>query len=177
MEIWEARFSRIFFYLLAIKYYGRIEHDGYSCFGFGDLVIRRGGKFKVGKKNVFEKNYDIEIIGNLSIGQDNYFNKGLMISCVSDVKIGDRCLFGKSVHIYDQDHGIDGGTVSIQGQKYVTEPVVVGSDVWVGARTIILKGVRIGDGAVIGAGAVVTKDVPAMTIVGGVPARVIKMRR
>ena len=55
--------------------------------------------------------------------------------------------------------------------------VEIGNDVWIGARAIIMPGVTVGDGAIIGAGAVVTKDVPSCAIVGGVPARVIKMRK
>lgn len=63
----------------------------------------------------------------------------------------------------------------LQGDS-VSKPVVIGDDVWIGARSIILKGVHIGKGAVIAAGAVVTKDVPEYAIVGGVPAKVIKYR-
>lgn len=58
-----------------------------------------------------------------------------------------------------------------------TAPVTIGNDVWIGMRSIIMPGVNIGDGSVIGAGAVVTKDVPAYAIVGGVPAKVIKYRK
>ena len=56
------------------------------------------------------------------------------------------------------------------------EPVFIGSDVWIGRRVIILPGVHIGDGVVIGSGAVVTKDIPSYSVVGGVPARIIKSR-
>jgi acetyltransferase-like isoleucine patch superfamily enzyme len=96
-----------------------------------------------------------------------YFNYGADILCNCRVAIGDRCMFGPEVMIFDDDsHEIIGGVRKA--------PIIIGNDVWVGARSMILKGVTIGSGAVIGAGTVVTKDVPPSTIAAGVPARVIR---
>ena len=89
----------------------------------------------------------------------------------SDVMMGPDCL------IYTSNHGMKKRDIPMWKQESSkTEPVVIGNDVWIGARVIILPGVTIGDGSVIGAGSVVTKDVEPYSIVAGNPARVIKRR-
>ena len=89
----------------------------------------------------------------------------------SDVMMGPECL------IYTSNHGMERMGLPMWRQKSSkTEPVVIGNDVWIGARVIILPGVHIGDGSVIGAGSVVTKDVEPYSIVAGNPAHVIKRR-
>ena len=86
---------------------------------------------------------------------------------MDQITIGDLCVFGEQVIIRDDDgHTLD--------DTPRTAPITIGNNVWVGARAMILKGVTIGDGAVVAAGSVVTKDVPGGTLVGGVPARVIR---
>lgn len=85
---------------------------------------------------------------------------------------------GPEVLIYTQNHCYEDETKPIIQQGYTkTKPVVIGDDVWIGARAIILPGVNIGSHSVVGAGAVVTKDVPDYSVVGGVPAKVIKRRK
>lgn len=94
-------------------------------------------------------------------------NNGSLVVCTTEISIGDMCLFGEQVIIRDDDsHGID--------HRPQRAPITIGDKVWVGMRAMILKGVTIGDGAVVAAGSVVTKDVPAGALVGGVPARVIR---
>ncbi|HEY4374001.1 MAG TPA: acyltransferase [Burkholderiales bacterium] len=94
-----------------------------------------------------------------------------------DVVIGDDVLMGPDVVMMSAGHEYDDPTVPInrQGQTKRT-PIHIGNDVWIGTRVVILPGVRIGDGAVVGANAVVTKDVPPYAVVAGVPAKVIRMR-
>lgn len=97
-----------------------------------------------------------------------YMNHGGMIDCFGEITIGENALIGPQVVIRDSDnHTPPGGGP-------MTAPVHIGNRVWIGQRAMILKGVSIGDGAVIAAGAVVTRDVPARTMVGGVPARVLR---
>lgn len=92
------------------------------------------------------------------------------------VTIGARCMLGPNVVLVSENHAHDDPTVPMNRQGGVRAPIVLGDDVWIGANAVVTMGVTIGDGAVVGAGAVVTRDVPARTVVGGVPARVLRDR-
>ena len=117
---------------------------------------------------------------NLSIGNNCSFVAYNHITCANKITIGDSLLTGKWVTITDNSHGeTDKVTLGMRPQKRpITSkgPVVIGNNVWIGDKATILPGVSIGDGAVIAANAVVTKDVPPYAIVGGVPAKVIGYR-
>lgn len=104
--------------------------------------------------------------------QDHSYINGATIDCSQSIKIGSHCAIAYGAIIKDSDeHAI----LDEQGNKNeYTKPIVIGNKVWIGTNAIILKGVTIGDGAIIAAGAVVTHDVPSHTIVAGVPAKVIK---
>ena len=86
-------------------------------------------------------------------------------------------MMGPNVTILTHTHNIERTDIPMGQQGMRGAEVVIGNDVWIGMRVIIMPGVKVGDGAVIGAGAVVTKDVPAFTVVGGVPAKIIKYRK
>lgn len=111
----------------------------------------------------------------ISIGDDSMIGERSIIASYGNVRIGNQVMMGPEVLIYTGNHGTKLG-VPMMRQPIECKDVTIGNDVWIGARCIILPGVRIGDGAVIAAGAVVTSDVPENTIVGGVPARPIKRR-
>ncbi|MGE0201234.1 MAG: DapH/DapD/GlmU-related protein [Candidatus Melainabacteria bacterium] len=91
--------------------------------------------------------------------------------------IGDNVLIASHTTIIPANHRFDRSDIPIRDQGETKQGVTIGSDVWIGTHVSILDGVTIGDGAVIAAGAVVTRDIPANAIAGGVPARVLKMRR
>ena len=92
--------------------------------------------------------------------------------------IGDHVMMGPEVWIYTRNHKHSDVTVPMRDQGFEEErPVHIGNDVWIGDKVTILPGVNIGDGSIIGAGAVVTHDVPPYAIVGGVPAKIIRMRK
>ncbi len=97
-----------------------------------------------------------------------FLNQGVHISCSEMVRIGTGTILGDEVLIIDNDfHGVDGGPIK-------TGAIILEKNVWVAARGIILKGVHIGEGAVVGAGAVVSRSVPPRALVVGNPARVVR---
>lgn len=93
--------------------------------------------------------------GILEIGSHCFFNVNSSITCLKHIKIGDYCKFGNNLVIVDHDHNFKDA-----GEEFLTGEIEIGNYVWVGAGCIILKGVRIGDHAVIAAGSVVRSDVP-----------------
>lgn len=111
-----------------------------------------------------------EIGDNSGIGEGARFYGKIVMG--NDVMIGTECL------IYTQNHAFENTEISMRLQGPQAEkPVVIGNDVWIGGRVIILPGVHIGNGAIIGAVSVVTKDVPDYAIVGGNPAKIIRTRK
>lgn len=114
--------------------------------------------------------------GRLRVGDHSSINSGVIFGLTGDLTLGRHVLVGDRVSFRTADHEFSDPDQPIlhQGERYA--PIVVEDDVWLGANVVVLRGVRIGRGAIIGANAVVTRDVPAMAIVGGVPARIIGYR-
>jgi acetyltransferase-like isoleucine patch superfamily enzyme len=126
------------------------------------LTISGKFKFHTGAFVVVNKHALLEI-------GSGYTNNNAEINCFSHIKIGNDVAISKGVIIRDSDnHEIIGNS------HPVSAPIVIGNHVWIGLNAIILKGVTIGDGAIVAAGAVVTKNVPANSMVAGVPARILK---
>jgi acetyltransferase-like isoleucine patch superfamily enzyme len=115
--------------------------------------------------------------GTLSVGDKSVLARGVSINCFLDVEIGACALIADNVYICDFDHNIADPGVPIKDQGIAKSRVRIGRDVWIGTKVTVTRGVRIGDGAVIGANAVVTRDLPAYSVSAGVPAHVIKDRR
>jgi len=113
--------------------------------------------------------------GKLRISSGTYVNRYTIIDAHESVEIGTDCMIGPSCFITDGDHGMSLG-IPVGQQPMVTARVVLEEGVWLGAGVKVLKGVTIGRHAVVGAGAVVTRDIPENSISAGVPARVIGMR-
>ncbi|SHF10297.1 Hexapeptide repeat of succinyl-transferase [Marinitoga hydrogenitolerans DSM 16785] len=131
---------------------------------------------KIGKRVVFYPGVWISPGKNLVIGNDVDIALDVLITTSGGVKIGDRTLIGYRTQIISANHRIPKNRGKIFYSGHERKKVIIGKDVWIGANCIILPGVHIGDGAVIAAGSIVTKDVPQYTIYGGVPARKIKDR-
>lgn len=120
-----------------------------------------------------EKGADFAL--NIKIGNNSGIGKNSIVGAYT--QIGDNVMMGEACFIYARNHKTDRLDVPmcIQGfEEY--RPVVISDDVWIGARVTILPGAKIGKGVIIGAGAVITGEIPDYAVVGGVPARIIKYR-
>jgi maltose O-acetyltransferase len=109
---------------------------------------------------------------NITIGERVFFNFNCVVLDVAPVRIGNRSMFGPNVQIYAATHPMNHAERS-SGLEY-GKPIVIGEDVWVGGSVIICPGVTIGDRSVIGAGSVVTKDIPSDSFAAGNPCRFIR---
>ncbi len=109
---------------------------------------------------------------NILAGDNLFMNFGCVILDCAPVTIGRNVMMGPGVHIYTATHPLD--PVERASGRELAKAITIGSDVWMGGHATICPGVTIGDAAVIGAGAVVTRDVPARTVVGGNPAKVLR---
>ena len=134
------------------------------------LLLEEGATMTV--KNPFAMyagSYIRVIKGGHLILHGGFINENVQITCGDRIEIGKDCAIGRDVVI----RSFDGHTIEQEGYR-ISEPIVIENHVWIGQGAQILKGVHIGEGAIVAAGAVVTKDVPAHAVVGGVPAKVIK---
>ncbi|MDP9094870.1 MAG: acyltransferase [Actinomycetota bacterium] len=115
--------------------------------------------------------------GTLSLGDKSVLARDVSINCYLDVEIGESALIADAVYISDFDHKFADLAIPIKDQGISKSRVRIERDVWLGTKVTVTRGVLIGEGAVVGANAVVTRDVPAYAVVVGAPARVIKDRR
>lgn len=111
----------------------------------------------------------------IRIGRYTYINRGTMLDAHKKIWIGERVMVGPDCYITDSDHGMKAGQ-SVKEQPMTLGEVIIENEAWIGAHVTILKNVRIGQGAIVAAGAVVTKDVGPNEKVAGVPAQLIGKR-
>jgi acetyltransferase-like isoleucine patch superfamily enzyme len=141
----------------------------YARPGYGRLVI---GKWThIGNGNAIRCHE-----GNLRIGEKCVFGKDNTINCYLDIEIGATTIVADWVYICDFDHVFDDVTRPIKDQGIVKTRVRIGPDVWIGTKATVLRGSTIGHGSVLAAHTVVNGDVPAYSVVAGVPGRVVKNR-
>jgi acetyltransferase-like isoleucine patch superfamily enzyme len=134
-----------------------------------DVGVELGAKVYLGRNGIFQG------AGTVVVGAGTYVGNFFDFNARSTITIGENCMLANFVTIVDNNHGTANGT-DMKYQPIVSESVAIGRNCWLGEKCTILAGVRIGEGAVVAAGAVVTSDVPPNAIVGGIPARILRYR-
>jgi acetyltransferase-like isoleucine patch superfamily enzyme len=163
---------------LRLRFRGRLQTDGLAFVGPGvKLEIRRGARLFLGRWSWIGHGSKIRVHeGEVHIGAKTVLGQECTISAYQHVSIGRECVIADRVMLIDFDHGVVDVELPIRLQGIYKRDVDVGHNVWIGYGACVLRGVRVGDNAILGTSAVVTRDVPDNAIVAGVPARVIRMR-
>jgi acetyltransferase-like isoleucine patch superfamily enzyme len=156
----------------------RLRLDGLAFIGPGcKLEVSPGAVLELGRWSWVGHGCKLRCHeGVVSLGAKSVMGQECTISAFQHVAIGRECVIADRVMLIDFDHGMVEVERPIRLQGIYKRDVNVGNNVWIGYGACLLRGVTVGDNAVIGTSAVVTRDVPANAVVGGVPARLIRMR-
>lgn len=138
------------------------------------IRVLNGATLEIGARTVIEPRCLIVSEGTLTIGADGFIGTGSTIVACGSIAIGSDALIAGNVTIRDQDHRTAAPDIPYRLQGFAIRPVTIGSNVWLGANVVVLKGVNIGDGAIVAASAVVSRDVAGRSIVAGIPARFVR---
>lgn len=162
-----------------IKFAGSATIEDYvkiDALSKGGITI--GKNFSIGRNSIVECTGVLRELGEkFEIGENVGIAANAFIAVRGNLKIGDNTIFGPGVSIHTENHNFEALDKPIRLQGATRKGVTIGEDCWIGSKAVILDGVNIGNHVVVAAGAVVNKDVPDYAIVGGVPAKVIKMRK
>lgn len=150
-------------------------YSSINALSYKGVII--GNNFTLGKYSIIECTGVLRDVGNsLVIGDNVGMNHYCFIGVRGDIRIGNDVIFGPRVSIFSENHNFADPSKLINEQGVTKGKTIIGNDVWIGANVSIMSNVNIGDGCVIAAGAIVTKDIPPYSIAAGVPAKVIKKR-
>lgn len=160
---------------------------GMPCYYLGRLVDKCISAFYIrhtknrllfcGKNVSFSRRVQFAHCENIYIGNNTYINGGELVAGKnSKITIGDNCLISYNIHFRTITHKYDKSDVLIREQGCIERDIVIGNNVWIGYGTQVLGGVVIGDNNIIGAGSIVTKNIPDNEVWAGVPAKFIKKR-
>ena len=140
------------------------------------LRVVRGGSLRLGSDPNIDQGSMLFSKGSLVVGDRLFMGSNSRIVAHDRIEIGDDVTIAEMVSILDHDHEfhLADGHLRVSRDDFVTSPVRIGSNVWLGDKVTVLKGVTIGDDVVVAANSVVTKDVPSRVVVGGIPAAIIR---
>jgi acetyltransferase-like isoleucine patch superfamily enzyme len=163
---------------LKLRFRGRLQTDGMAFVGPGvRLEIKPGARLVLGRWSWIGHGCKIRVHeGEVRIGAKTVLGQECTISAYQQVSIGRECVIADRVMLIDFDHAVVDVERPIRMQGIYKRDVDVGHNVWIGYGACILRGVRVGDNAILGTSAVVTRDVPDNAVAAGVPARVIRIR-
>jgi acetyltransferase-like isoleucine patch superfamily enzyme len=156
----------------------RWRTDGFVFFGGGlEIEIGARGRVDFGRFVWIGDRTKVRCHeGLVEIGSKTVMGQECTITAYQHIRIGEQCVIADKAMFIDFDHGVVEVERPIRTQGIYKRDVEVGSNVWIGYGACVLRGVRVGDNSVIGTNSVVTKDVPANAVVGGIPARILRMR-
>jgi maltose O-acetyltransferase len=163
--------------LVSLRRDVRIKLSAYNnaAYGANDISTKLTGILgTAGKGSWIEPPFYCDYGFNIKVGKDFYMNFDCVILDVAPVTIGDNVMCGPKVQLLAATHSLDPQERNFSGTE-LGKPIVIGNRVWIGAGVIVCPGVTIGDEAVIGAGSVVTRDVPPRVFAAGNPCKVIKV--
>ena len=163
---------------LKLRWRGRLETDGLCFVGPGvTFEIGSGARVRLGRWSWIGHGCKIRVHeGELIIGARTVFGQECTISAFQHIEVGRECIVADRVMMIDFDHGVVEVDRPIREQGIYKRDVTIGHNAWIGYGACILRGVTVGDNSVIGTSSVVTTDVPANAVVGGIPAKLIRMR-
>jgi acetyltransferase-like isoleucine patch superfamily enzyme len=163
---------------LKLRWRGRLQTDGLCFIGPGvqfeigrDAVVRLGRWSWIGHGTKIRAHE-----GEVEIGAKSVLGQECTISAFQHISIGRECIVADRVMLIDFDHGVTEQERPVRLQGIYKRDVNVGHNCWIGYGACILRGVTVGDNAIVGTSTVVTKDLPANAVAGGVPARILRMR-
>jgi acetyltransferase-like isoleucine patch superfamily enzyme len=157
---------------------GFVIEDGAELQGLSRTGLCFGDNVTVGRQAQIRPSgyYGRDVGVGLRIGSNSNVGPACYLGASGGITIGDNVLMAPAVVILSEEHNFDHLDLTIKAQGVRHAPTEIEDDVWLGARATVLGGTRIGRGAIVAAGAVVTRDVPPRAIVAGVPARVVRER-
>jgi acetyltransferase-like isoleucine patch superfamily enzyme len=156
----------------------RGAHVGAKCAIGRRCIVDRPWGVELGQRVLLEADVYLKIVADtasLRIGDHVFVGRGVEFDVLGHIEVGAHAVIAPHCFITDHNHGTRAGA-RIDEQACAAKPVAIGADVWLGTGVVVLPGVTIGDGAVIGAHSVVTRDIEPMTVCAGTPARFLRRR-
>ncbi len=163
-------------FIYKIVYFKSLSWTGLPRFSDkASIRVRKNSKIKMSNRSYFDKGTLLRLTDNaeFNIGKNSGFNSYCVITCKDKITIGDNVMFGPFVTIHDHDH-VYKTEETMKTSGYITAPIVIEDNVWIGGNVIILKGVTIGTGSVIAAGTLINKDVPPHSVVYDMREKTLK---
>ena len=163
-------------WLLLAARHPQLRWRWFAVDGLPEFQIHPGAKVSLGRRVRFLRGMTLHVHpdAELLVGDGVSFSHFCTVAVHSRVEIGADTTIGENVSIHDEDHPLHPRDVPLARRGFTSSPVVIGRNVWIGAKATVTRGVTIGDNSVIGANSVVTRDIPPDSIAVGAPAQVVK---
>ncbi|HRI19364.1 MAG TPA: acyltransferase [Panacibacter sp.] len=174
-SIYTKAISVVRFICLKIIFYKKLKTGTLGLVGRGFYFnIKKEGGITIGNRPVLADHSELQASGKIQIGNNLGMNRFSRIVAHEKIVIGDNVTIAQFVTILDHDHNYKFENNKLGLSGYITSPVSIGSNVWIGDKVTILKGVHIGNNVIIAANALVNDDIPGNCIAGGIPAKILK---